>query len=649
MSLLYPKNTNQNCLTVSKLINLRLKSKLLLYILASFTAIYGVTLGYVSYSLKKNALQDSKSIIDANLQSYRNLIQNDINQVITQTATIRDNYNNYLAMDTSYRDMVYGQVLRDWLDNNQQLLSTWQIWELKALDPNYNMRNGRKRHVFFRPKTEILETNETVDMNDDVLTSLYYQAREANCADIWNPYYDIVTEGLEDILMTSIIEPLQDSQGNFIGLIGVDIGLNEMSNIISKMDIYEGAESYLLSRDTSIVAHTNTSLISEKLFATDHYSNDDFHLGLKKTEASESYSFEYENLDKETVYYVSLTPITFKNIKTTWTLGIEVPEDVILDTANAIFYRSLVLGFIGLVILYIIVYITAGNIVRPIVKSALVARNIADGNLAVNIDVKKGRKDEAGELSMALNDMTNKLKAIIDEIVESSDTINSASQELASSSSQLSEGAANQAASSEEISSSMEEMVATIQQNSENSKQTESIALSSASGIKDSYESSMITTSSMKEIEERITIIEEIAKQTNILALNAAVEAARAGEQGRGFAVVAAEVKKLAERSQKAAVEIMDLTHQAVEAADKSGQQLESIIPDIEKTTQLVQEITASSYEQQSGAEQVNKAIQELNEVTQQNSGSSAIFTNNSEHLTLLANKLKETIAYFKR
>ncbi len=634
---------------MNKLINLRLKSKLLVYTLASFTLIYGATLAYISFRLKNNALEDSKAIIDANLKASRNLIQNDINQVITSVNTIRDNYNNYLAMDEAYRDEVYGKMLYGWCDNNPELLSTWQIWELKALDETYSMRNGRQRNVVFRLNGQLTQTSEIVDMNDEVLTSLYYQARSGNKPNIWNPYFDVVTKELAGILMTSIIAPIQDANGTFQGLVGVDISLNNMSKIISSMDPYEGAVSYLISRDTSIVAHTLPDLISQKLLASNGLNEEEVKAGLDKTLKYEDYRFEYINTDNEVDYYVSFTPVTFKGIETTWTLGIEVPKEVILEKANAIFYQSLFIGIIGLIILYVIVYITAGSIVRPIVKSAAIARDIADGNLTAEIDVDDEQQDEAGDLGRALRDMIDNLKRIVSDIVESSEAINTASLELASSSNQLSEGASNQAASSEEISSSMEEMVATIQQNSENSKQTETIAMASANGIKDSFESSKDTTVSMQEIAQKINIIEEIAKQTNILALNAAVEAARAGEQGRGFAVVAAEVKKLAERSQKAAVEIIDLTQHGVEAAEKSGKQLEDIIPEIEKTTLLVQEITASSYEQQSGAEQVNKAIQELNEVTQQNSGSASIFTNNSEHLTQLAEKLKEAVSYFKR
>ncbi len=617
--------------------------------LASFTLIYGVTLTYISFKLRKNALEDSKEIIDANLKASRNLIQDDFNQVIVATNTIRDIYNDYFQTDFEGQPELYRNVIAGWLKNSPALLSTWQIWEMKALDPAFEYRNGRERNIAMRLGERIVTKTERIDITNEELSGKYYDGRQSNKPGIWDPYYDEVTKELEGILMSSIFAPIQDASGKFQGMVGIDVSLNDMSKIISSMDPYEGAVSYLLSRDTSIVAHTNPEFISQKLFDVINFESQDFRTGLNKTLSAQDYSFEYTRPDTDTEYYASVTPVVFKGIDTTWTLGIEVPKAVILEKANAIFYQSVIIGLLGLIILYVIVYITAGKIVRPIIKSAEIARDIADGKLNTHIDVDDEQQDEAGDLGRALRDMIGKLKQIVAEIAESSNAIDLASTELATSSNQLSEGASNQAASSEEISSSMEEMVATIQQNSENSKQTEGIALKAAKGIQESFKSSKNTTGSMQEIAQKITIIEEIAKQTNILALNAAVEAARAGEQGRGFAVVASEVKKLAERSQKAAVEIIDLTQHGVEAAEKSGNQLEDIIPEIEKTTQLVQEITASSYEQQSGAEQVNKAIQELNEVTQQNSGSASVFTNNSEHLTLLAEKLKETIAYFKQ
>ena len=226
--------------------------------------------------------------------------------------------------------------------------------------------------------------------------------------------------------------------------------------------------------------------------------------------------------------------------------------------------------------------------------------------------------------------------------------ISSASVQISNSAQQLSEGATNQASSVEEISSSMEQMTANIQQNTSNSRQTEKIASKAAIDINESKESVSETESSMKLIASKISIIGEISRQTNLLALNAAVEAARAGEHGRGFAVVAAEVRKLAERSQLAATEIDEVSAKSVHVAQKSGQMLNDVVPNIQKTADLVMEITASSNEQSSGSEQINNAIQNLNLVVQENAATAEEMAAGAEELSAQAENLQEAISFFK-
>jgi methyl-accepting chemotaxis protein len=630
----------------SLLQRLKLKQKLLIFILSAFTIIYGITLTYISSNLKKNALNDSKEIVKSNLLQYRNLIQSDLSRVRETASTLKDIFERYEKFDEEVRDTFYTDILYSWLEHNPNYLSTWLIWELRAFDPEYHLKNGRIRNVIYRLNGQYKQSKEIVDRNNNNLTSIYYQTRELNEEDIWNPYYDVVTPELAGILMTSVAIPVQKN-GAFIGLVGVDISLDSMSDIISNLTPFQGSTSYLLSTNNSLVAHSDTTLVGKhfrEFMPTDTLR---YYQGLDKTREGTLDSFEYVHPESGETHLVMMTPVAIQGIQRLWTIGIEVPKKVVLKKANEIFYESLLGGVVGLLLLYVLIYYMATKIVKPINKSAVFAHEIAEGKLSHQIQI--AQKDEVGQLASSLNDMVTNLKRIINEIINCSEDINTASQQLSESSRQLSTGAADQAASSEEISSSMEEMVATIQQNSENAKQTEGIAQRAASGMTQGYESTQVTTQSMMEISEKITIIEEIARQTNILALNAAVEAARAGEHGRGFSVVAAEVKKLAERSQKAAFDIIQLTNKSVELASQSGNQLSAIIPDIQKTSELVQEITASSLEQQSGAEQVNRAIQELNGVTQQNSESASLFNSSADDLTRLAKQLKQIVSFFEQ
>jgi methyl-accepting chemotaxis protein len=614
-------------------------------ILVAFTIIYAISLGFVSVNLRNNAYNNSKEIIKRTSQQYKNLIEHDLNKLQQVVVSNRNVYNRFELIPRSMLEFYYDQICISWIENTPQILSVWAIWEMSALDPSYTLKNGRFRNIYIRENAKASIIRQRVDMNNDELGGLYYKARKDNRQDIWDPYFDVATAELADILMTSLVAPIQ-KDGKFIGILGIDISLDNMKAIVSEIEPFEGSVSYILSRNHSVVAHNDAKKIG-KLFFQSFVGDTVLHQNaIEASHQLKDSTFEYINSVDGQKYFVGMVPIVVGDIEVPWTLGIEVPVDVIMKEADAVFYRCIVIGVAGLFLMYLIVWIIASRIVQPLQKSVQFAKEISQGNLNASIDVSGN--DEIGELSSSLLEMAIRLKVIINEIRTGSDEISSASIQLSVSSNELSSGASNQAASSEEISSSMEEMVANIQQNSENALLTEKIAVHASEDVKKGYESSRTAAEAMVEIARKITVINEIAKQTNILSLNAAVEAARAGEQGRGFAVVAAEVKKLAERSQKAAREIIDLTKHGVEVSNRSGEQLAAIIPDIVKTAQLVQEISTASFEQKSGAEQVNMAIQSLNEVTQQNTEAANIFANNATELTFLAEKLKESISFFK-
>lgn len=308
--------------------------------------------------------------------------------------------------------------------------------------------------------------------------------------------------------------------------------------------------------------------------------------------------------------------------------------------------NSFIILFVALAFAIFIVAFIVNSITKPIFRLNANIGAIAKGDLTTDVLVKGN--DEIAVATSNMKLMVEKLKEVIMTVKNGSDNIATASAEMNSSSQQMSQGATEQASSAEEVSSSMEEMAANIQQNADNAKETEKIAGSAASSIKESSKSVNQTVDSMKTITDKISIIGEIARQTNLLALNAAVEAARAGEHGKGFAVVAAEIRRLAERSQSAATEIDEVSSSSVDIAKKSGELLESIVPEIQKTSDLVREITSASIEQNSGANQVNSAIQQLNQIVQQNAASAEQMAANSEELNSQADMLKEAVDFFK-
>lgn len=277
-------------------------------------------------------------------------------------------------------------------------------------------------------------------------------------------------------------------------------------------------------------------------------------------------------------------------------------------------------------------------------STVAVAEEIAGGDLKVTVTILSDRD----MLGRALSGMVVKLQDVVRAVKSASDDVASGSEQLSSTSEEMSQGASEQASSAEEVSSSMEQMAANIRQNADNALQTEKIALKSAADAQEGGTAVVETVVAMKSIAEKISVIQEIARQTDLLALNAAIEAARAGEHGKGFAVVASEVRKLAERSQGAAEEIRMLSSSSVDVAERAGDMLTRLVPDIQKTAELVQEISAACNEQNAGAEQINKAIQQLDQVVQQNATASEEMSSTAEGLSAQADELRQAISFFR-
>ncbi len=364
---------------------------------------------------------------------------------------------------------------------------------------------------------------------------------------------------------------------------------------------------------------------------------------------------------------------------------IEAKSAAIIDASQRVKTLQMILGAIALLVGVSITFLITRSIVRPLETAVDTARRMAVGDLGVKIDasstdetgvllramkemVEANRdvarmadriaggdlgvtiapRSDADTLLKALASMVDNLTEVINNVRLSSDNVATGAQAMSASSEEMSQGASEQAAAAEEASSSIEQMTANIRQNADNALETEKIAIKASEDAQEGGKAVDNTVGAMKEIADKIMIIEEIARQTNLLALNAAIEAARAGEHGKGFAVVAAEVRKLAERSQVAAGEISELSVSSVEVAEKAGELLKVIVPNIQKTAELVQEISAASKEQDAGAEQINRAIQQLDQVIQQNASASEEMASTAEELSSQSEQLQNMIGYFR-
>ncbi|MBW1988145.1 MAG: HAMP domain-containing protein, partial [Deltaproteobacteria bacterium] len=313
-----------------------------------------------------------------------------------------------------------------------------------------------------------------------------------------------------------------------------------------------------------------------------------------------------------------------------------------LSSASTVMIVGLLVAM-GLSIV-VAMYITR-MITSPLNDAVETCNRLAEGDLTMDIEVPG--KDEVGELMEAMKKTVEALRTVMGDVSAAAENVASGSEQIASSANQLSQGATEQASAAEESTASMEEMGASINQNAENAQETEKISNKAAEDAGRSGEVVAETVQAMKEIADKISIVEEIARQTDLLALNAAIEAARAGEHGKGFAVVASEVRRLAERSQQAAGEISQLSSRSVGVAESAGALLEKLVPDIQSTAQLVQEIAAASAEQKSGVQQVNAAMQQLDQVTQENASAAEEMAGTSEELSSQAQALLQAVAFF--
>lgn len=456
---------------------------------------------------------------------------------------------------------------------------------------------------------------------------------------ISSPYIDGITGGV----VVSPITPIRKN-GVLLGAAANDLSIDTIVEQVNSLKLEVDSYAYLTDIDGTIIAHPNKELILSSNILEDPAFPDIIKQDFKSIRDGNNEILEYTDADDN-----NFLVFTETIRQTGWVTFLIVNRDDMMAPVTNQLIQFILISVISLVIISIIIFIFVYKLTKPIESAVSLAALISEGDLTKDppSDFLK-RGDEIGELGRSLNAMLESLRKIVSEIKEtgvqlsnSSDQINSASQQVAS-------GASEQAASSEEMSASMEEISASIKQNTDNASQTEKIASKAADDAQIGGTSVLEAVDAMKQIAEKIKVIEEIARNTNLLSLNAAIEAARAGEHGKGFAVVASEVGKLAASSQSAANEILDLATSSVQKADSAGESIQAIIPDIRRTADLIQEISATSMEQNTGADQVSQVMLQLDQVIQQNAASAEETASMSEELSAHAKGLLEMIDFFK-
>ncbi len=619
--------------------NLSLRNKIMIPVGLLVMLVMGITLTVLVSQFQSVTKEDALLMGEEMAGRYGQAVKTELDETLSAGRSLAQAFEGILNhTDTPSREMA-NSIVKGFADSNALLNSSWVAFEPDAFDGNDAAAIGTPGADSTGRYSPWYLTGKEMSYATGIELDWYQKPFRSGKETLVDPTeYDF---NGSKVTLVSACAPIRGKSG-IVGVGGVDLNMQSISDMVDDIKPFETGYGFLISSSGMIVADPNPDFVGKSTH--DAIGSEMSQLVMNSMESGRIASTYFEKGDEE--YQLVIAPFAVGNTGQNWSLGVALPMSKVMAKANEAVWLSIIMSVASILGLIIIVYFLARSIVTPIRQGVAFSRRIASGDL--NASLKIDQKDEIGQLANDLTGMGAQLRHVVGDVRESVGRVASGSEELSSTAQTLSQGATEQAANVEEVSSSMEEMAANISQNAENATETERIARQSAEDAGKGGEAVAQTLQAMRDIADKISIIEEIARQTNLLALNAAIEAARAGEHGKGFAVVAAEVRKLAERSGNAAAEISELSASSVAVAESAGDMLSKMVPDIQKTAELIQEISAASSEQNAGAEQVNRAVAQLDEMIQQIASAAEEMSATSEELAGQSTQLQTAISFFQ-
>lgn len=624
---------------------LSIRNKLLLFILSASIIIYGSVVFYLLYSFNNKSRTDAENYIVENIRERARYIETDINADIEAARTLGTAFSVMKEMPTASRIQTLNKMLEKFAEQNPKYEATWVSWELGEVDSTYKKSYGRIRYTYARGESRnITLLQDILETEKERTSGTYYNSKITKKPIFDEPYPHVYREQTDTFLMTSVCEPIL-YDGKFLGITGMDMVLSHYEELVNKIKPFEAGYAFLVSNGGIYVSHPEKYVIGKTFAEINPDEDKEFDIS-KKIQNGEEIQFYASHSSTGDELYVKFVPIRIGNTGKPWALGVLVPMRVVMEESSVLLRNSILVGVVGLILLSLIIGIISKNIGDTVINGVNYTKLISEGNLNAQIEVKSN--DEIGQLADNMNNMAAKLKSIVIKIKQSSADLKQGGNQLLSSSEQMVESAGYQTSSALQVAESIVGMQHNLQQSAQNAEMTETISEKVAGKMEKSTTDSLKAINLMKEVASKIKIVEEIAFQTNILALNAAVEAARAGEQGKGFSVVAVEVRKLAERSKQAALEITNLSSQSVKAIEETGKSLEELVPDLKKTVMLVKEIYTQTREQSGEVNSLSEVANRLSSIADQNKNNLESINNQSHILMEMADELNKEMQYFK-
>ncbi|WP_291855818.1 methyl-accepting chemotaxis protein [Marinilabilia sp.] len=619
----------------------RLKQKVIRTILAPLFLIYIISIIYLSFNFYNQSISQTKKYAKTRVEEFSALMTSNLQQDIVITRTLSGVLETLTNEPPETRLARSREIALKTAKNNPEYLSVWFSWQLFTLDDSWEKDYGRVRlNVITKPNTFVLR--DTLDLAGEAKEGLYHQIHEANMETITSPYYEDYEGTYSDsILATSICVPL-NREGIFTGLVGIDLDLSFFQSLIEEYNGDNEEQIVLFSSDGRIIASSDKALQGSFLKKKFPEIFNEFNLF---AELKKQNIIETEISTNESINYYTISAIQPTKWQSDWGLAVITPRESIISQGKKSMITTIIIGLIGLTVITALLMSMVFNIVSPIGKIAIFAKNIENGDLNATLEIE--RDDEMGQMVKALRSMALRIKEIIASIHANAATVDIAAEHINNHLLQLTERTNLQASSMEEVSTSMNEILHSTRSNSDHANSTGKISSHSNIELANSAQVFSMAEESIINLNEKIMMIRDIAFQTNILALNAAVEAARAGEYGKGFSVVAGEVRKLAEQSSNTSEIMEQLAGKSKTSVEEVSQKLSLLIPKIKKTSELVHEIILNSEEQNSAVQQITSAIDQLNDSIQNTARESDEMTQYLEQLKNKSEELRQSTKAF--